>query len=76
MYSSSHYQARRYADIFYGSRLGDGLRLPPLFNEHFGHYWQHRINLSEPGNYSVVIPTLNPNDLNSVVNVFFQVQSI
>ena len=27
-----------------------------------------------PGNYSVVVPTLNPQDENSVVNVMFQVR--
>ena len=28
-----------------------------------------------PGNYSVVMPTLNPNDNNSVLNVVFQVNT-
>jgi insulysin len=31
-----------------------------------------RLSLS-PGNYSVIVPSLNPNDVNSVVNVVFQI---
>ena len=34
---------------------------------------KRRISLS-PGNYSVIVPTLNPMDTNSVVNVVFQVR--
>ena len=56
-----------------GSLLGVGLRphQPPY--QFLGHYWQQRVSLTAPGNYSVVLPTLNPEDENSVVNVIFQV---
>ena len=38
-----------------------------------GHFSRRRVNLSPGANYSVVIPALNPEDVNSVVNVLFQV---
>ena len=38
-----------------------------------GHFWRRRVKLSSGTNYSVVIPALNPEDVNSVVNVLFQV---
>ena len=69
-------QARGYANRISESLFGVGLlRNKPFFNP-FGHYWQHRVKLTDPGNYSVVIPTLNPEDRNSVVNVIFQVYSV
>ena len=66
-------QAKQYVHTLAGSRLGVGLLGSETILPPFGHYWQQRIRLSEPGNYSVVMPTLNPEDQNSVVNVFFQV---
>ena len=66
---------RRYKSSLSGSRLGEGLILPLQTPYQFlGHYWQQRVHLSEAGNYSIVIPVLNPEDHNSVVNVIFQVQ--
>ena len=41
--------------------------------EVIGHFWRERVNLTEPGNYSVALPTLNPEDENSVINVLYQV---
>ena len=38
-----------------------------------GHFMRRRVELSPGANYSVVIPALNPEDVNSVVNVLFQV---
>jgi len=38
-----------------------------------GHFTRRRVNLSPGANYSIVIPALNPEDVNSVVNVLFQV---
>lgn len=38
-----------------------------------GLFTRKRLSLS-PGNYSVIVPTLNPNDSNSVVNIVFQVR--
>ena len=37
-----------------------------------GQFFYHRLTLS-PGNYSVVMPALDPKDKNSVVTVVFQV---
>ena len=63
----------RYQGSLAGSNLGVGLHPPPTVPQFFGHYWRERVNLSAPGNYSIVVPTLNPEDENSVVNVIFQV---
>ena len=38
-----------------------------------GVYRRSRVELTEPGNYSVTLQTLNPEDENSVVNIVFQV---
>jgi len=38
-----------------------------------GHFLRRRVNLTPGTNYSIVIPALNPEDVNSVVNVLFQV---
>ena len=38
-----------------------------------GHFMRRRVSLSPGANYSIVIPALNPEDKNSVVNVLFQV---
>ena len=38
-----------------------------------GHFLRRRVNLTPGANYSIVIPALNPEDVNSVVNVLFQV---
>ena len=45
------------------------LLLPPS-----GGYQRQRVTLADPGSYSVTLPTLNPSDKNSAVNVVFQVQ--
>ncbi|CAI8033878.1 Nardilysin-like [Geodia barretti] len=42
--------------------------LPPS-----GGYQRQRVTLADPGSYSVTLPTLNPSDKNSAVNVVFQV---
>ena len=39
-----------------------------------GQFYGKRLALSA-GNYSVIVPALNPNDNNSVVNVVFQVNT-
>ena len=38
-----------------------------------GHFMRRRVELSPGANYSIVIPALNPEDVNSVVNILFQV---
>jgi len=38
-----------------------------------GHFLRRRVNLSPGANYSIIIPALNPEDVNSIVNVLFQV---
>ena len=42
-------------------------------NHPVGHFSRRRVNLSPGANYSIVIPALKPEDVNSVVNVLFQV---
>jgi len=42
-------------------------------NHPVGHFTRRRVNLSPGANYSIIIPALNPEDVNSVVNVLFQV---
>lgn len=69
-------QTHQYTMSMANSRFGLGLLKSQIFSQPFGHYWQQRVHLSEPGNYSVVIPTLNPEDHNSVVNVIFQVYHV
>ena len=64
----------RYRSGLVNSQLGVGLSPLQTPNYQFlGHYWRQRVNLSAPGSYSIVVPTLNPEDENSVVNVIFQV---
>ena len=66
-------QASHYAGRLSGSGVGAGLVRDRTLSQPFGHYWKQRLALSQPGNYSVVVPTLNPEDQNSVINVIFQV---
>jgi hypothetical protein len=63
----------RYGRSLVGSQLGVGIHSLQIPHQFLGHYWRERVNLSAPGNYSIVVPTLNPEDANSVVNVIFQV---
>jgi len=42
-------------------------------NHPVGHFSRRRVNLTPGANYSIIIPALNPEDVNSVVNVLFQV---
>ena len=64
---------KQYQSSLVGSLLGVGLN-PLQIPQFLGHYWQQRIILTAPGSYSVVVPSLNPEDKNSVVNVVFQVR--
>ena len=40
-----------------------------------GDYQRKRVTLSEPGTYGMTLPTLNPSDQNSAVNVVYQVNT-
>ena len=42
-------------------------------NHPVGHFSRRRVYLTPGANYSIVIPALKPDDVNSVVNVLFQV---
>ena len=46
----------------------------PQFTEPEGSYQRIRLTVS-PGNYSAVIPALDKEDNNSVVNIIYQVDS-
>ena len=61
-------QAIQYASIVAGAvHLRD--------DDALGAYRRDRVELTESGNYSFTLQTLNPDDLNSVVNIIFQVCS-
>ena len=64
----------KYRSALINSSLGAGLRPLPTPYQLLGHYWRRRVNLTKPGSYSIVVPTLNPEDKNSVVNIIFQVK--
>jgi len=59
--------------VNYTRTLASPLSSKQTSSQPVGHFSRRRINLSPGANYSIVIPALNPEDMNSVVNVLFQV---
>ena len=59
--------------VNYTRTLASPLSSKLTANHPIGHFSRRRVNLTPGANYSIVIPALNPEDVNSVVNVLFQV---
>ena len=61
-------QAANYTHTLVSSLSSNVIQTHPV-----GQFMRRRVKLSSGTNYSVVIPALNPEDVNSVINVLFQV---
>ena len=59
--------------VNYTRTLASPLSSKLTANHPIGHFSRRRVNLTPGANYSVIISALNPEDVNSVVNVLFQV---
>jgi len=69
----AHGNLDQFQAVNYTHTLASPLSSKLTSSQPVGHFLRRRVNLTPGANYSIVVPALNPEDVNSVVNVLFQV---